>query len=55
MGYRLEKQVDGEWCLWGIYDTMEEIAKASFDLGKNAGCVEAVRVREQTQEGDAEW
>ncbi len=41
---RLEKLVDGEWCFWGNYNNPDEIAKASFDLGRNMSSVDNVRV-----------
>ena len=46
----LEKLVDGEWYLWGIYDNPEIMAKAAFSLGRNASLVENVRVRVEPKE-----
>lgn len=45
----LEKLVDGEWCPWGDFDTPDAIAKASFELGRNAGVVDNVRVVPETK------
>ena len=44
MSFKLEKYVDGEWCEWGTYESVDDVTKAAFELGRNAGCVENVRV-----------
>lgn len=47
--YCLEKKVEGEWCLWGKYTDIDSIARAAFQLGRRAGLVEDVRIREQEE------
>ena len=40
----LQKLVDGVWCRWGVYDDPDKLARAAFELGRQAEFVENVRV-----------
>lgn len=34
MKYRLERLVDGEWCYWGTYDHIADLAEMVWTFGK---------------------
>ncbi len=46
MRYKLEKKIDGEWYLEGIYNTPTQLANACFYLGKINAKYDDLRVTE---------
>jgi hypothetical protein len=48
MKYKLMKRVEGNWYEWGVYSTLEGLAKAAFFLGQSDG-IDEVKVEVVTE------
>lgn len=55
MKYRLEKLIDGEWYVEGIYtdgNFIAHLANAAFWLGRNSSFVQDIRVKVEEEGGE---
>lgn len=50
MRVKLEKLIDGEWYVEGVYTTAESLANACWFLGRYGSVVEQLRVTEVAED-----